>query len=83
MAKGIKVISNKEMSLKKDLAEYKRPEIVCIPLVNHSKMDCECLVKIGDKVLKGDVIGRRDDNIELPIHSSVSGKVINIEDEST
>jgi electron transport complex protein RnfC len=80
MAKGIKVISNKEMSLKKDLAEYKRPEIVCIPLVNHSKMDCECLVKIGDKVLKGDVIGRRDDNIELPIHSSVSGKVINIED---
>jgi len=80
MAKGIKVISNKRMSLNKELAEYKRPEIVCIPLVNHSKLDCECLVKVGDKVLKGSVIGRRNDNIELPIHSSVSGKVIGIEE---
>lgn len=80
MAKGIKVISNKNMSLSDKLVECKRPEIVYIPLVNHQKMDCECLVKVGDKVLKGSVIGKRNDNIELPIHSSVSGKVIAIEE---
>ncbi len=64
MSKGIKVISNKNMSLSDELVECKRPEIVYIPLVNHQKMDCECLV-----------------NIELPIHSSVSGKVIAIEEK--
>lgn len=81
MAKGIKVLSNKSMSLNDQLVECKRPEIVYIPLVNHSKMDCECLVKVGDKVLKGTVIGRRNDNIDLPIHASVSGKVIRIEEK--
>jgi electron transport complex protein RnfC len=81
MTKGIKVISHKSMSLKNDLVECKRPEVVYIPLVNHSKMDCECLVKVGDKVLKGSAIGKRNDNIELPIHSSVSGKVIAIEEK--
>jgi electron transport complex protein RnfC len=81
MAKGIKVISKKSMSLKNSIVECKRPEIVYIPLVNHSKLDCECLVKIGDRVLKGSIVGRRNDNIELPIHSSVSGKVIGIEEK--
>lgn len=81
MVKGIKVISNKSMSLNHELVECKRPEKVSIPLVNHSKFDCECLVKEGDKVLKGSVIGKRDDNIDLPIHSSVSGKVVAIEEK--
>jgi electron transport complex protein RnfC len=81
MAKGIKVISNKNMSLSDKLVEYKRPEIVYIPLVNHSNLNCECLVKVGDGVLKGSVVGRRNDSIELPIHSSVSGKVVGIEEK--
>lgn len=81
MAKGIKVISNKNMSLSDELVECKRPQIVYIPLVNYTKLDCECLVKAGDLVLKGSVIGKRNDNIELPIHSSVSGKVIGIEEK--
>jgi|LSQX01.3.fsa_nt_gb electron transport complex protein RnfC len=81
MARGIKVLDNKSMSLSDKVVEYKRPKIVYIPLVNHSKMDCECLVKKGDKVLIGSVIGRRNDNIDLPIHSSVSGTVIGMEDK--
>lgn len=81
MAKGIKVISNKNMSKSNKLVECKRPSIVYIPLTNHTKLDCECLVKVGDEVLKGSVIGRRNDNIDLPIHSSVSGKVIGIEEK--
>ncbi|MFA5407755.1 MAG: RnfABCDGE type electron transport complex subunit C [Bacilli bacterium] len=81
MTKGIKVMSNKSMSLGSDLLEYKRPETVYIPLVNHSKLDCECLVKAGDKVLKGSVVGRRNDHIDLPIYSSVSGKVLGTEEK--
>lgn len=82
MAKGIKVISNKNMSKSNKLVECKRPNIVYIPLANHTKLDCECLVKVGDEVLKGSVIGRRNDSIDLPIHSSVSGKVIGFEEKS-
>lgn len=80
MTKGIKVISNKNMSLSDKLVECKRPDVVYIPLVNHLNLNCECLVEVGDKVLKGSVIGKRNDNIDLPIHSSVSGKVVGIEE---
>ncbi|MDD2203238.1 MAG: RnfABCDGE type electron transport complex subunit C [Bacilli bacterium] len=81
MTKGIRVISNKNMSLSDELVECKRPEIVYIPLVNHCNFECESLVKKGDKVLKGSVIGKRNDKIDLPIHSSVSGKVLGIEEK--
>lgn len=81
MLSGVKVISKKRMSISDDIIEIKNPEIVYIPLVNHSNMECECLVEVGDEVLKGDVIGKRGDGIELPIHASVSGKVIGIEEK--
>ncbi|MDD2489896.1 MAG: RnfABCDGE type electron transport complex subunit C [Bacilli bacterium] len=81
MLSGVKVISNKKMSISDNIIEYKDPEIVYIPLVNHSNFDCKCLVSVGDKVLKGSVIGKRNDNIELPIHASVSGEVIGIEEK--
>ena len=81
MLSGVKVISKKSMSISKNIIEIKSPEIVYIPLVNHSNMECDCLVDIGDEVLKGSIIGKRNDNIELPIHASVSGKVIGIEEK--
>ena len=48
------------MSISDDIIEIKNPEIVYIPLVNHSNMECECLVEVGDEVLKGDVIGKEE-----------------------
>ena len=75
---GIKVIKRKSMSLKNAIAEYNKPEIVYIPLVNHSNMECVPTVKTGDIVLKGAVICKRNDHIQLDIHSSVSGKVLEI-----
>ncbi len=78
MLSGVKVISRKRMSITDNIIEIKNPDVVYIPLANHSDLECECLVEVGDKVLKGDVIGKRSDGIDLPIHASVSGKVIAI-----
>lgn len=79
MLVGINLEKNKTMSIKNKVLEFKNPEYVYIPLVNHTNLNCESLVKKGDKVYKGSIIGIRKDHFEIPIHSSVSGKVINIE----
>ena len=80
MLVGVNLKSNKTMSIKNKILEFKNPEYVYIPLVNHTNLNCESLVKKGDKVYKGSIIGIRKDHFEIPIHSSVSGKVVGIEE---
>jgi Na+-translocating ferredoxin:NAD+ oxidoreductase subunit C len=81
MISGVKVVHRKKMSISHNVIEVRHPEIIYIPLVNHLHFECESLVKVGDEVLKGSIIGQRKDNIELSIHSSVSGKVIGFEEK--
>lgn len=80
MLSGIKLIKNKTMSIKNKILDYNKVPFVYIPLVNHNDYNLECLVKPGDLVFKGSVIGRRNGNINIPVFSSVSGKVIAIEE---
>jgi len=54
------------------------PEKVIIPMIQHIGAPCEPVVKKGDIVKVGQVIGSSDKFISSPIHSSVSGKVTNI-----
>lgn len=75
---GIKLMEKKSISLRNKLLEYNKPDLVYIPLVNHSNFDCEAVVQPGDLIHKGSVIGRRNDSINFDIHSSVSGKVLEI-----
>lgn len=77
---GIKLLLNKKMSIKNKIPSFDKPNYVYIPLVNHTNLACECCVKKGDKVYKGSVIGRRNDHFQLPIHASVSGSVVGIEE---
>lgn len=72
---GTKIKGYKEMSLKNDLLIYDKPEYVYIPLICGNDTNVELQVNVGDKVLKGDVVAKRIGNFELPICSSVSGKV--------
>jgi electron transport complex protein RnfC len=80
MIVGVTLEKNKKMSIKNSILEFKKPNYVYIPLVNHTNLDCKPLVNVGDQVYKGSVIGLRNDKLTLPIHSSVSGKVIGIEE---
>ncbi|HXK72191.1 MAG TPA: electron transport complex subunit RsxC [Clostridia bacterium] len=51
------------------------PELVEIPMQQHIGAPCETLVKKGDKVYVGQIIGDSKQFVSVPIHSSVSGEV--------
>ena len=51
------------------------PEIVIISMSQHGGVPCEPLVKVGDKVKTGQLIGYSDAVISAPVHSSVTGVV--------
>ena len=57
----------------------KAPKSVLVPLAQGPREPVEPLVKIGDKVQAGQLIGRSDDSISSPVHASISGKVTAIE----
>lgn len=78
MAKKIKLKSYKKLSINDKKNEFLRPDFVYIPLVAHTN-PCDSVVKIGDKVTKGMVIGNRNSD-QFPIISTVSGVVTEITD---
>lgn len=59
------------------------PQVVRIPMVQHMGAPCTPVVKPGDEVLVGQLIGNSEQAFSVPIHSSVSGKVKAIEDYVT
>ncbi|MBQ7160196.1 MAG: electron transport complex subunit RsxC [Clostridia bacterium] len=57
------------------------PAKVSIPLSQHIGAHCKPTVKVGDEVMRGQVIGAIDAGLGCPVHSSVSGKVKAIEEK--
>ena len=51
------------------------PETVTLPMNQHIGAPCEPVVKVGDYVKVGQLIGDTDAYVSAPIHASVSGKV--------
>lgn len=76
--KGIKISKGKELTKDKKLLFYKRPKYIYIPLISGGDTNITVLVKKGDYVYKGSVVGKRKGNLSLPIFSSVSGIVSDI-----
>jgi len=69
---------HKDLTAHKEVLECPVPAEVAIPLV-HGNAKIECLVKEGDQVKIGDLIGKRDDHFYVPFFASVSGNVKAIE----
>ena len=59
---------------------YSVPETVSIPMSQHMGVHCEPLVSVGDEVKVGQKIGDSEAFMSMPVHSSVSGKVVAIDD---
>ncbi len=59
---------------------FPSPEIAVIPLSMHAGAPANPIVQVGDTVTMGQKIGEAAGFISAPVHSSVSGKVIAIED---
>jgi electron transport complex protein RnfC len=54
---------------------------VRIPMLMHIGPPCTCIVSPGDQVAVGQMIGRPDAPLAVPIHASVSGKVVAVRKE--
>lgn len=73
MNKPVHICSNSKMNY--NIEKYIKPEIIYIPLENKNGVTYKHLVKEGDYIYKGDVVAVNEE-IDFPIHSSVSGYAI-------
>ncbi|MBE6685927.1 MAG: electron transport complex subunit RsxC [Ruminococcaceae bacterium] len=56
------------------------PKMLSIPLSQHIGAPCTPTIKVGDTVDKYQVIGDFEKGLGCPVHSSVSGKVVSMEE---
>ena len=77
---GVHPAERKEFSEHLALQKFPEPETVVIPLSMHSGKPATALVKAGDSVKLGQKIGEIDGFISSPVHSSVSGTVVAVEE---
>lgn len=76
---GIHPLYRKEYSNQKPLEKAENPKIVYIPLQQHIGAPAKAIVEVGDEVKLGQKIGEQQGFVSCNVHSSVSGKVIGIE----
>ena len=71
---GVKVAHHKNTA-ELEVVRIPTPSKVVIPMQQHIGAPCKPVVKVGDEVAVGQLIGDSDKFISAPIHASVSGKV--------
>jgi len=78
--RGVHPPELKQYSSSKKIEIMPPPEKVLIPLLQHFGNPAKSLVKKGDKVLLGQMIGEASTLFSAPVHASVSGKVLSTDD---
>lgn len=78
---GLYPLEQKEATEGLSIRVFPAPERVSIFLSQHTGIPAKLLVKTGDKVKKGQKIGESGGFVSATVHSSVSGKVIAIEEK--
>ncbi|MGL5377669.1 MAG: electron transport complex subunit RsxC [Cetobacterium sp.] len=76
---GVHPPENKIETENQIIEKLPAPKVVFIPLLQHIGVPLTPCVKVGDKVLKGQVIGDSDAFLSVPVHATVSGIVKKIE----
>jgi electron transport complex protein RnfC len=75
---GVHPSAFKEPTAGKAIVRVPLPQRVFIPLQQHTGAPAKALVKKGDTVKTGQVIGEASGFISLPVHASISGKVVDV-----
>lgn len=75
---GIHPPENKLQSTKLPVAQANLPSHLIIPVLQHIGMAADPVVKVGDLVLKGQVIAEPVGRISAAIHAPSSGRIIDI-----
>ena len=78
---GIHPADNKAQSLELELGTLPLPRQLVVPLSQHSGMAASPIVKLGDKVLKGQKIADAVGTVSAPTHAPSSGTVIAIDQQ--
>ncbi|MBU1262469.1 electron transport complex subunit RsxC [bacterium] len=78
MKGGIHFTSRKELTRDKKIQALPLPEVITIPLSQHLGLPAKPVVKTGDKVKTGQVIGEPDGQISSFVHATISGRVKSI-----
>ena len=76
---GVAVPPSKSLTDKLAIERCPAPDMVYIPLSQHIGDPAKPVVKPGDKVTIGQVIGEAGGFVSTNVHASVSGTVIKIE----
>ena len=76
---GVHPEEGKDQTCTIPISDLPAPDTVVIPLSQHTGAPSKPLVEKGDEVKVGMKIGEADGFISVPVHSSVSGKVLGIE----
>ncbi len=76
---GTHLAEYKELSIGPSIRKAHLPKAVYIPLLQHTGSPCTCLVKPGEIVKTGQLIGRPEKFISSPIHATVSGVIKKID----
>lgn len=70
-----------KFSAEERIREAKIPKKIILPLSQHIGAPCEPIVKLGDKVKVGQKVADSDAFVSSPIYSSISGKVVSLDEE--
>ncbi len=76
----VKLAENKHYSENKASESLPLPQKVYLPLIQHLGKVCNPEVKVGDTVSLGQKIAGIQAHVYAPIHASISGKVVAIQD---
>ena len=76
---GLHPPDNKAWTAAKAIEICPLPEELIIPLSQHIGAPAEACVAVGDKVKKGQVVGRAKGFVSVPVHASTTGEVTAIE----
>ncbi len=77
---GLQLAPRKEVTGRAISIQHPLPERMFLPLQQHIGIASRPLVKIGDRVLKGQKIASADGYVSVPMHASTSGKISDIGD---
>ena len=77
---GVHPVEGKEPTEHKGLVRFPEPKIAVFPMSMHLGAPANVCVEVGDTVKVGQKLGEAAGFISAPVHSSISGKVIAIEE---
>ncbi len=75
---GVRPPSRKESSQGQAISSIKLAELFYIPIKQHIGSTDSICVQVGEHVKKGQVLTQAQSTMDLPVHASTSGKVIDI-----